>query len=127
VTHELLDDCQVYEEESHSEFLLRYSGFGKDIYTIIQNELPSISKNIKLYRATKSTEKCTSDHRYLNHPYLEDSYGIYENGEKSFKIQLDPLSEVLIVSYFHVLFLETGPWSEDYYGEAITYIKDNFL
>ena len=118
--NELLGDCQEYQEESFSNFLERYKGFGKEIHTKIQIELPQIFNNLKFYRAVKSTEKCVG-----NYPFIEDSYAIYENENVSFEIQLDPESEVIIIFNYDITF-EVGTWSENIYSECLEFIKNNF-
>lgn len=115
-----LNDCQEYEEETFSEFLIRYKGFGKEIYLELKNQLPEIYQHLKFYKATKSSNKCVG-----NYPQTEDSYAVYSNGKNSFQIQLDPLCEVIIVWNYEISF-ETGYWSENEYLETINFIKENF-
>ena len=118
--NELLGDCQEYKEETYLEVLDRYNGFGKGIYKKLQIELPNIFSNLKFYHAIKSTEKCVG---YF--PECEDSYAIFDDGVKTFIIQLDPLSEVLIVNNYEIS-IETGYWSPDEYTDVINFIKENF-
>ena len=119
--NELLGNCQEYQEESFSEFLQRYKGFGKEIHSEIRKELPNVFNKLKFYRAVKSTGKCVGAY-----PFMKDSYAIYESENLEFEIQLDPESEIIIIYNFEKVF-EVGTWSEDIYSESISFIKSNFI
>ena len=119
---ELLGNCQEYEGETYEEFLNRYKGFGKEIYTKLKDELPSIFNDLKFYSAVRSTEKCVG-----NFPYIEDSYAIFDDGEIMFIIQLDPETEVICLSNWKTQ-IEIGVWEQiDFYKESIDFIKKEFL
>lgn len=118
---EILGDHQEYIEESFNEVLKRYTRFGKELYRIIEKELPSVFNKLKFYRATKSTEK------YVYGAQLEDSYAIYDDGKIIFSIQLEPESEIICLNNWETQ-IEIGDWEQnDYYKQAIDFIKIEFL
>uniref|UniRef100_UPI004049F422 hypothetical protein n=1 Tax=Flavobacterium sp. TaxID=239 RepID=UPI004049F422 len=118
---EILGDHQEYIEESFNEVLKRYTRFGKELYRIIEKELPSVFNKLKFYRATKSTEK------YVYGAQLEDSYAIYDDGKIMFSIQLEPESEIICLNNLETQ-IEIGDWEQnDYYKQTIDFIKIDFL
>ena len=118
---EILGDHQEYIEENFDDFLKRYTRFGKELYRIIEKELPNVFNRLKFYRATKSTGK------YVYGAQLEDSYAIYDDGKIMFSIQLEPESEVICLNNWETQ-IEIGDWEQnDYYKQAIDFIKTEFL
>jgi len=118
---EILGDHQEYIEENFDDVLIRYTRFGKELYSIIKKELPNVFNKLKFYRATKSTEK------YVYGAQLEDSYAIYNDGKIMFSIQLEPESEVICL-YNWETGIEIGDWEQnDYYKQSIDFIKSEFL
>ena len=118
--HELLGNCQEYQEETYKQLLDRYNGFGKDIYLKIKIQFPTIFENIKFYQAVKDNENCVG-----NYPYSENSYAIFDDGTKSFSIEIDPESEQISIFNYDIM-IETGYWSNDFYTEALNFIGENF-
>lgn len=108
----LLDPIEAFTEESFNSFNQRYSGFGKDIYQIIQLELPEIFNHLKFFK------------RIFFQP--EDSYALYCNADISFVIQLDPLCEVIVLWNVKTR-TEIGSWSPNEYDEALDFIKSDLL
>jgi hypothetical protein len=90
----------------------RYSGFGKDLYKLIKQEIPIVFEKLVFYKRISIQQ--------------EDSYAIYTDKEKSFAIQLDPLCEVIVL-WNENIHTEIGTWSEDVYEEAIGFIESEFL
>lgn len=122
MTHPFLDNSQEYVEETYEEVKSRYSLFGKDLYEILKVDEPEIFDNLKFYKATKLIEKTA-----WGKAETENSYAIYDDGKKSFGIQLEPLTPVICLYNFKTG-IEIGDWDEnDYYSESIDFIKNNLL
>lgn len=115
------DDCQILKEESFDDFILRYNGFGKEIYGEIKLKIPDIFEKIKLYKAIKSTGKCAG---YF--PQTLDSYAHYYSKNLAFRIYLDPECEVIGIHNDYLLF-ETGFWSKSPSMEIINFIKNEIM
>lgn len=98
--------------ETLVEFNIRYCGFGKNIYDAISELLPDIFSKLCLYKNIVSQ--------------TEDSYAVYNDGNKSFGIQLDPLCEVVVL-WDESVHMEIGYWSNDVYSESIEFIKSHFI
>lgn len=118
---DLFPDGQEYEKETYEEFLIRYCGFGKEIYNHLKSHLPYIYNRIVLYKAVRSTGTHVGDY-----PYLEDSYAYFDDGNFQFEIQLDPLTEVICLCNFKTQ-IEIGHWSDNEYEDALAFIEQNFL
>ena len=108
----LLSPIEDFSEESFNSFNQRYSGFGKDIYQIIQLELPEIFNHLKFFKRKIFQ--------------TEDSYALYCNADISFAIQLDPDCEVIVL-WNHITRTEIGSLSPNEYDEAIDFIKSDLL
>lgn len=120
--YELLDSSQKYEEETYEEVTSRYKLFGSDFYKFIKENAPFIFSKLKFYRATELLEKVP-----FGRAETENSYAIYDDGEKTFTIQLEPLTEVICLNNF-ITHIELGDWdSNDYYVESLNFIKEKFL
>lgn len=118
---EILGDHQQYVEEKFEDVLVRYNRFGKDIYNVIKEELPSVFKYLKYYKATENTKK------HVSGAQLEDSYAIYNDGNILFSIQLDPDCEVICLNNWET-HIEIGDWNNnDYYKQSIEFIRTEFL
>lgn len=115
------DDCQILEEEPYDDFSNRFEGFGKELYTEIKLEVPLIFKKLKLYKAIKSTKKCAG-----YYPQTLDSYAHYFSEKISFRIYIDPESEVIGIHNYDFAF-ETGYWSNNPIKEIIDYIKKEVI
>lgn len=115
------DECQVLKEESLDEFLQRYKGFGKKLYSEIKSEFPNLFKNLKLFKATESTGKCAG---YF--PQKLDSYGHYSDENIFFRIYIDPESGVLGIHNYDFSF-ETGDWSDNPMNETKEFIKNEII
>jgi len=112
VIKSLLSPIEDFSEESFISFNQRYCGFGKDIYQIIQLELPETFNNLKFFK------------RIIFQ--TEDSYALYCNADISFVIQLDPLCEVIVL-WNDKTRTEIGSWSPNEYDEALDFIKYDLL
>lgn len=88
--------------------MLRYEGFGKELYEKMSIELPFSIGNIKLF---KNIETQTLD-----------SYAVFDNGNSKFAIQLDPESEVIIL-WNHDKQIEFGGWTANLYDSICREIK----
>lgn len=115
------DNCQILEEESFDDYLKRFKGFGKELYTEIKLETPVVFENLKLYKPIKSTEKCAGI-------FLQnlDSYGHYFTDKIFFRIYIDPESEVIGIHNYDFKF-ETGHWSNKPVKEIIDFIKKEVI
>jgi len=118
---EFLSNCHYYQEETFNEMVIRYKGFGENLYAALQENLPNIFENLKYYRATISSGICVMDH-----VQTLDSYAIYKFQNNSFAIQLEPEGATIIVWNWEVEF-ETGYWSENPVAETLDFIKQNFV
>ncbi|MCE2596673.1 hypothetical protein K6Y31_17940 [Motilimonas cestriensis] len=109
--HKLLNDGWVYESVSFEEVSDRYKGFGRDLFNLIANDLPSHFSNLKFYKS-----KTYQD---------EDVFAICEGLGHDYGIQLDPDCEVICL-WDGNTHIEIGTWSENEYEESILFIKTNF-
>ncbi|HCS21884.1 MAG TPA: hypothetical protein DIW47_15220 [Bacteroidetes bacterium] len=100
-----------FMEESYSEFLSRYQGFGSTFYADLKEKCPDVFKHLEFY-TVRSVE--------------EDSFALYTKEEISFAIQLDPLMEIICL-WNHAQQIEIGHWHEHPVEVAIAYIKTEFL
>ena len=98
-----------YEQENYQEFNARYKGFGKDIYSKMNRELPFVLDNIKLYKKV--------DYQ------LPDSFSVFDNGKSTFAIQLDPECEVIII-WNKKTQIEFGNWTIDLYNSVFNGIRN---
>ncbi|MFD0991682.1 hypothetical protein [Tenacibaculum geojense] len=122
MVHYLLDSSQEYTEETFQEVKNRYTEFGKDLYEILRVSEPGIFKHLRFYKATKLIKKTT-----WGKAETENSYAIYDDGKKSFGIQLEPMTPVICL-HNKLTQIEIGDWDEnDYYEESIEYIKKELL
>ncbi|OYX86271.1 MAG: hypothetical protein B7Y83_01955 [Flavobacteriales bacterium 32-34-25] len=112
---ELLGDYSKYIEEKFEDLTTRYNRFGKDLYREIQKELPEVFKKLKYYREKDGLRT-----------FPDDSYAIFNDGKTEFRIILDPDCEVICLGNFETN-IEIGNWNNDYYKEAIEFIKKEFL
>ncbi len=120
--HSLLNTSQKYIEEKFIDVKKRYILFGNELYEILEKTEPEIFKYLKFYQAIEVNEKTT-----WGEVQSEDSYAIYDNGEKSFGIQLEPLCAVICL-YNEKTGIEIGNWDgNDYYQESIKFIKEELL
>ena len=122
LTNLLLDDSQEYVEETYEDVKARYFLFGKDIYKILKQKESEIFEKLKFYKATKLIENTS-----WGKAETENSYAIYDDGIKSFGIQLDPLTSIICLHNERTQ-IEIGDWQEnDYYSEAIKFIKEELI
>ncbi|WP_282032555.1 hypothetical protein [Winogradskyella eximia] len=122
MTHFLLDSSQEYKEETFNEVKTRYVLFGKDIFEILKEKETEIFNNLKFYKATKLIEKTS-----WGKAEMENSYAIYDDGIKSFGIQLEPMTPVICLHNERTQ-IEIGDWDgNDYYAEAIKFIKEELM
>lgn len=99
-------------EENIEDFTNRYQGFGKEVYKYIKQELPNIYSRLKYYRNTITQ--------------TEDSYAEFIDNINNLAIQLDPVSEVIVI-WDETKHIEIGTWSNNQYKETINYIKNILL
>jgi hypothetical protein len=104
----LLTPFEDFEIESYDEFINRYTGFGKELYLKISDELPDVFNELTFYKRINQQPK--------------DSYALCLGGAYSFAIQLDPLCEVIVL-WNELKHIEIGRWSENEYHDAINYMK----
>ncbi|MGV3540529.1 MAG: hypothetical protein ACO1OQ_12010 [Rufibacter sp.] len=102
----------VYKEESLTELQLRYSGFGKDLYKVLEERLPEVFSQLKFYQSVESQ--------------TEDSFATFNDGSSSFGIQLDPLIEVIVI-WDKEHHFEISSRVENAYETAIDLIRTTFL
>lgn len=108
----LLTPFEEFEPENYNDFESRYTGFGKEIYLKLEQELPEIFRELTLHkRLTFQTE---------------DSYAQYLGANNSFAIQLDPLCEVIVL-WNEQTHIEIGTWAENACNVAISFIKSEFM
>jgi hypothetical protein len=111
--HPLLFDKWDFAEETYSEAMIRYSGFGAKLFDMLDDRVPDILSSFRFFRST----------RYQS----EDIFAVYESIEEPFAIQLDPSCEVICIWSDTVNTIEIGDWSENEYEEAIKFIQEHFL
>jgi len=114
MTGDLLTPPDEFQEETLDNVLVRYSGFGKDLYRLLQEKLPQVFSNLRFYQGTTHQS--------------EDSYAVYldpDNPRESFAIQLDPLCEVIVI-WNQKIHTEIGTWSSDPELESIVFIQEEF-
>ncbi|MGV3460900.1 MAG: hypothetical protein ACO1N9_10660 [Flavobacterium sp.] len=85
-------ECYIFEEETFDDFRDRYTGFGKEIYDLLQQKHPDILNHLKFYKITGATGKC------VGQPNLEGSTAIYD-GKVNFVITLDYYSTIVVGNY----------------------------
>ncbi|HCS19840.1 MAG TPA: hypothetical protein DIW47_04640 [Bacteroidetes bacterium] len=100
-----------FMDETYAEFLVRYFGFGSGFYSELNRKYPEIFEHLEFYTVQSSPES---------------SFALYDKGEKSFAIQLDPFCEDICIWYFSEQ-REFGHWHEDPGKEALAYLKVHFL
>ncbi|GFD81186.1 hypothetical protein KUL118_40480 [Tenacibaculum sp. KUL118] len=122
MTHPLLNNSQEYTEETFEEVKTRYVEFGKDLYDILRVNEPKIFDNLKFYKATKLIEKTS-----WGKAETENSYAIYDDGKKSFGIQLEPMTPVICLHNEQTQ-IEIGDWDgNDYYAESLNFIRKELI
>jgi hypothetical protein len=120
IVTELLGDCHIFEVESFNEFQQRYDGFGKELYSIIQQKLPDLFKHLNFYKIISITGKCAGSY------VQQDSFAIYQKNDKAIGIQLN-YYDVICIWSFDGLSFETGGWSDTPYEDAIGFIEKIFI
>jgi len=111
--HPLLFDKWDFAEETYSEAMIRYSGFGAKLFDILDDLVPEILLSFRFFRSTGYQS--------------ENIFAVCENIEQTFAIQLDPSCEVICIWSDTVHTIEIGAWSENEYEEAIKFIREHFL
>ncbi len=92
-------------EETYQDFLVRYDGFGKNLYERIRVEQPDFFDKLVFYKSIRN--------------HIKDSYAFYDNLEKQFRIQLEPACEVIVISSFdNSFYADFGDWHNGF--DAIT-------
>lgn len=108
----LLTPFEEFQSENYTEFESRYSGFGKEIYLKLKEEVPQIFRDLTFHkRITFQTE---------------DSYAQYIGDSYSLAIQLDPLCEVIVL-WNNRKHIEIGTWAANEYEDAINFIKSELM
>lgn len=110
----ILTSKHGFQEETLDKVQERYSGFGGNLYQLMEEKIPEVFFKLAFYQETKYQE--------------EDSYAVYDdrvNPEKTFAIQLDPLCEVIVL-WNQKIHTEIGTWSEDPELESIKFIQEEF-
>ena len=105
---DLLTSNEDYIEETFDDVSRRYSGYGKEIYRRLRDEMPKVFNNLTYYQCLTSQ--------------TQDSYAIYSHNDKSFAIQLEPIGEVIVL-WNNEKQIEIGFWSKDEYRDTINFIK----
>lgn len=121
--YSLLSKYLCYEEETFEEFQKRYDGYGKGLYFEIKRKLPYIYKKLTFLKAVGRKPN------YYGIIYTEDSYCIFDDGNKTVCIALDYHGVISIWNYDGIRY-ETGDWDEELeekaVAKAINYINKNF-
>lgn len=110
----ILTSKEGFQQETLDQVQERYSGFGGNLYQLMEEQIPEIFLKLSFYQQTTYQS--------------EDSYAVYkdsDNPEKSFAIQLDPLCEVIVI-WNQNIHTEIGAWSEDPELESIKFIQEEF-
>ena len=97
--------------ESYEDVKIRYSGFGYEIFRVLEFELPLVLNNLKFFQP-------------LNQP--EDVIAYYKLEGKEFAIQLDPLCEVICL-WDNNFSIEITFFVQDYCNKVLEIIKTKFL
>ena len=111
ISREILYPKKEYQQEPFENFTKRYNGYGKDIHTELKNKNPEIFEKLKFYQMINQEE---------------DSFAEYIDNEKSFIIQLDYYSELIIVSDNKKHF-EIGTWEKDEVKKAFNFILNELM
>jgi len=111
--HPLLFDNWDFTEETYSEAMTRYSGFGAKLFDNLADRVPGILSFFRFFRSTGYQS--------------EDIFAVCEAIERPFAIQLEPSCEVICIWSDTVNTIEIGDWSENEYEEAIEFIQEHFL
>ena len=109
---DLLTPKEDFQEETLDKLLERYSGFGRNLYQLLEEKLPHVFSELRFYQ----------ERSYQT----GDSYAVYDNADNSFAIQLDPDIEVIVL-WNREIQTEIGTWVDKPEEEAIIFIEDNFL
>ncbi|WP_156025553.1 hypothetical protein [Tenacibaculum sp. 47A_GOM-205m] len=108
---EILYPKTDYKQESFEEFKKRYNGYGKEIHAKLKNKNPELFDKLKFYQM-------------IDQP--EDSFSEYIDNGKSFIIQLDYYSELIIISNNKKHF-EIGNWEKDEIKKSINFILKELI
>lgn len=108
--HKLIETWEC-RPESYTDLKKRYDGFGKDLFSILELNLPDLYSHLTFYQN-------------INQP--EDAVAVYDDSKHSFGIQLDPLIELIILWNENDSIEVTG-YDEQYYETAIEFIKNKLL
>ncbi|MBC6990067.1 hypothetical protein [Hymenobacter sp. BT491] len=100
-----------FVETDYGQAMQQYSGFGKDIFKHLEQTIPGVISAFRFFRSTTSQ--------------TEDLYAVYEKGELSFAVQLDPDCEVICLWNLKGLHHEIGTWALDPYAEALQFIEES--
>jgi len=100
-----------FSEETLEELCTRYSGFGHELYEMIQDEIPFVFRQLRFYR---------SDLHQTG-----DSFAICELAQP-FSIQLDPDIEVIVLGSQEAG-TEIGSWVTSPCEDAMTFIRQHFI
>ena len=110
--NELLDSFEDLIEETYLDVISRYPGFGHELYSLLKDYHPEVFKRLTFYKRLELQ--------------TEDSYAVYDDGPRSFAIQLDPLCEVIVL-WNHEFQTEIGTWCEDPVEEALHLIGTEMI
>jgi len=108
---ELIYPKTDYRQEPFESFKERYNGYGKELYEVLINQYPNIFEKLKLYQP-------------LDYP--EDSFAEYIGSKKSFVIQLDYHSELILINDGKKHF-EIGTWGKDQINKSLNFIINEIL
>ena len=108
--HELLNDSWTYSPETHHDFALRYSGFGRELYKRMATALPDCHAALRYFRAD-----CWQ---------TDDSFAVCSIAHP-FAVQLDPDCEVICL-WDERIHVEIGTWSAEPYKESSEFIRRHF-
>jgi hypothetical protein len=114
MTYPLLNTSLQYEEESYAQAQARYSGFGEDLFSQLENHFPGFISKLRFFHPHKYQE--------------DDVWAVYEDAAVQFGIQLEPNTPVIVLwSRNPDTSIEIGNWSEDVYEDVIRFIEEDFF
>lgn len=112
--HPLLPEEMDFKEETLSESMVRYSGFGRDLFFELESHFPGMISKIRFFQPQASQQ--------------EDIWAYYENGPLQFAMQLEPSCEVIVLwNDGPDNSIEIGTWWDNEYEAAIAFIEEVFF
>ena len=112
--HPLLPDNWDFKEETFTEAIDRYSGFGEKMFFELDSHFPGMLSKFRFFQPQQYQQ--------------EDIWAIYQDNTFQFAVQLEPSCEVIILWNDNPKdSIEIGTWWDDEYEAAIAFIEEVFF